>query len=227
MSRRPTIAELRWPETPEFVEAAEILAENVVTTMTNALWDAYDSLRNEVLALLGAYEVGDEMERQVTLLLHPWISAALTGFEPFTCQHAQREFETRMPAPAQAPEYDLAFVLRANPRISWPAEAKVVATDGTIAAYVADITDQYMTCRYAPFSSGGAMLAYLIAGTPETFFDNVGGALACSMETPPWSGSRSHRFSIHQRDVPEGKPYPRKFECHHLVMPIRLRNAFG
>ena len=88
--------------------------------------------------------------------------------------------------------------------------------------YVAEITDQYMTCRYAPFSSGGAMLAYMIAGTPERFFDNVAVALACRMEAPPWTGSRPHRLSVHQRDVPDGKPYPRAFECHHLAMPIRF-----
>jgi hypothetical protein len=72
------------------------------------------------------------------------VSAALTGFEPLVCIHAQREFETRMPAPAQAPECDLAFVLRANPRVSWSAEAKIVATDRTIAAYVADVDVQYL-----------------------------------------------------------------------------------
>jgi hypothetical protein len=225
MSRRPTIAELRWPETPEFVEAAGLLAENVVETMTNALWNGYDKLRDDVLIALGRYEPGDEMERQVTLLLHPRVSDSLTGFEPFTCHHAYREFETRLAAPAQAPEYDLAFVLRPNPRICWPVEAKVVATDRTIAAYVADITEQYLTGRYAPFSSGGAMLAYMIAGTETTFFDNVAGALACRMDTPSWAGSRAHRFSVHQRNAPTQRRNRRRFECHHLAMPIRLDNA--
>lgn len=225
MSRRPTIAELRWPETPEFVEAAELLAENVVETMTNALWNGYDKLREDVLVALGRYEPGDEMERQVTLLLHPRVSDTLSGFEPFTCHHAYREFETRLPAPAQAPEYDLAFVLRSNPRVCWPVEAKVVATDRTIAAYVADIRDQYLSCRYAPFSAGGAMLAYMITGTAATFFDNVAGALSCRMDTPSWAGSRAHRSSVHERSVPKAERTPRTFECHHLAMPIRLENV--
>lgn len=225
MSRRPTIAELRWPETPEFVEAAKLLAENVVETMTNALWNGYDKLRHDVLIPLGQYEPGDEMERQVTLLLHSCVSDSLSGFEPFICRHAYREFETRLPAPAQAPEYDLAFVLRTNPRICWPVEAKVVATDRTIAAYVADIRDQYLTCRYAPFSSGGAMLAYMITGTTATFFDNIAGALACPMDTPSWAGSRAHRFSVHKRNGPKAGRKPHIFECHHLAMPIRLDNA--
>jgi hypothetical protein len=225
MSRRPTIAELRWPETPEFVEATELLAENVVETMTNALWSGYDKLRDIVLVPLGHYEPGDEMERQVTQLLHSRVSESLSGFEPFTCHHAYREFATRLPAPAQAPEYDLAFVLLSNPRICWPVEAKVVATDRTIAAYVTDIRDQYLTCRYAPFSSGGAMLAYMIAGTAATFFDNVAGALACRLDTPTWAGSRAHRFSVHKRNLPRAGRKPGMFECHHLAMQIRLENG--
>jgi hypothetical protein len=143
------------------------------------------------------------------------------------CIHAcwTRSPASSLAAPAQPPEYDLAFVLRHNPRICWPVEAKVVATDRTIAAYVTDIRDQYLTCRYAPFSSGGAMLAYMIAGTEATFFDNVAGALACRMDTPSWAGSRPHRFSVHQRNVPMAGRNPRRFECHHLAMPIRLDNA--
>ncbi|MCA6104922.1 hypothetical protein [Bradyrhizobium australafricanum] len=78
--------------------------------MTNALWRGYDSLRADVLAVLGEYAPGDEMERQVTQLLHLGVTDSPAGFEPFRCSHANREFVSKLPAPAQAPKYDLAFV---------------------------------------------------------------------------------------------------------------------
>lgn len=221
MSRRPTISELRWPETPEFVAAAQALAENVVATMIDALWAGYDKLREEVLDPLGQHEPGDEAERQLTLLLHLRVDNVLTGYEPFTCRHAYREFETRMDPPAQAPEYDIAFVLRSNERICWPVEAKVVATERTIAAYVRDVREEFLTCRYGPFSSSGAMVAYMLGGRPAVFFRNVGEALPVEMAPVPWTGQRPHRVSLHERSVPLGKSYPKTFECYHLAMPIR------
>jgi hypothetical protein len=82
-----------------------------------------------------------------------------------------------------------------------------------------------LTGRYAPFSSGGAMLAYMIAGTAATFFDNVANALRCRMGTPSWAGLRAHRYSVHKRKVSKVGRKPYTFECHHLAMPIRLENA--
>jgi hypothetical protein len=78
-----------------------------------------------------------------------------------------------MKSRGQPPEYDLAYVLRADERIMWPLEAKVLETDGDVGEYIKDLKNEFLTCRYAPFSSEGAMLAYLLSGKPEIVFGNL------------------------------------------------------
>lgn len=219
MSRRATIAEMRWPETPEFVAAASQHGATIIADIIEALWVGYDRFHAEVIVPLGHYDPGDEMERNLTQLLFPHVKRAMTGYEPYYVAHGHRENESRAPAPAQAPEYDLAFVLNANPRVCWPAEAKFLRTDKTVKAYADEIDEQYLTCRYGPFSSSGAMLAYLLAGDPTQFLDNVEGVNGVPLTQ--WPGGRHHRTSDHPRRVPPGKAYPATFRCHHLVMPIR------
>lgn len=221
MTRRATISELRWPTSPEFVQAASQHGASIVSDIVAALWAGYDSFFADVIAPLGSYPVGDEMERNLTSLLHPHVRDAMTGFEPYYVAHAQRENETRAPAPAQAPEYDLAFVLNANPRVCWPVEAKFLQTDGTVTAYVDEIDEQYLSCRYAPFSSSGAMLAYLFTGDPSKLLANIANSLGLPMAVPSYINGRHHRTTDHQRRVPQGKSYPSSFQCHHLVMPVR------
>jgi hypothetical protein len=62
------------------------------------------------------------------------------------------EFETSYSDQAQPPSYDIAFILRVNERIILPLEAKVLPTERAIAKYIKEITGNYLTCRYAPFS---------------------------------------------------------------------------
>lgn len=216
------MAELRWPTTPEFVQAASQHGASIVSDIIIALWAGYDRFFTEVVAPLGDYPVGDEMERTITLMLYPFVRQAMSGFEPYYVAHAHRENESRAPAPAQAPEYDLAFVLRANPRVCWPVEAKFLRTDGTVRAYVDEIDDQYLSCRYGPFSSSGAMLAYLFTGDPLKLLSNIEKSLGVPLGRAAFANARHHRTSNHERRVPPGKPYPSRFECHHLVMPVRM-----
>ncbi|MHC5833845.1 MAG: hypothetical protein ACYT04_000000102060, partial [Nostoc sp.] len=84
--------------------------------------------------------------------------------EPFDVQHEVYEFESRQSAKAQPPQYDIAFILRANDTIIWPLEAKVLISDGAVAEYIKEINGNFLTCRYAPFSSEGGMLGYLFFG---------------------------------------------------------------
>ncbi|EPS7033113.1 hypothetical protein ACVG95_000611 [Pseudomonas aeruginosa] len=217
-SRRPTLAEQRYPDTPEFQQAALEFMANAVDIISDAIWAGYDSLKEEVFEQVSNVERGDEGERSVTQLLAPRISRALTGFEPFYCQPGVKEMESRLAAPAQAPEYDIAFVLWSNERICWPLEAKLLSTPDAIASYIADINNEFMTCRYAPFSAGGAMLAYLMDGEPERFLANVSARLGTELKELITSSSRPHKTSRHIRNVPTGKDYPTDFTCHHIVM---------
>src|ERR1039457_4224810 len=105
-----------------------------------------------------------DLERSITQLLEPRIRDAMTGDEPYYIQHGSFERETMAPPPAQPPAYDLAFVLRADERIMWPLEEKGLETPGTLAEYEREVREQYLTCRYAPFTASGAMLGYLLSG---------------------------------------------------------------
>lgn len=215
-----TIAELRWPETPEFIFVASEIRKNVVTIIIDALWSGYDQLIERVLGQIDVNQADAEVERNVTQLLEPEIRENLDSYLPFYVQHAVRENESRLPPPAQAPEYDIAFVLRANPRICWPVEAKILRTDRTLAPYLADVREQYLTCRYAPFSSSGAMVGYLLHGDAHQALENIEGALGVQLVRGADDPPRAHRVSTHARIVPHGKSYPTPFECHHLIMTM-------
>lgn len=186
--------------------------------LAEAIWAGYDAMRTEILEEIPTLIRGDEGERSITQLLAPRISRALSGFEPFYCQPGVKEMETRKAAPAQAPEYDIAFVLWANERICWPLEAKLLPTDQTVAPYIQDINNEFLTCRYAPFSSGGAMVGYLMTGSAERFFDNVARQLQVDLTAYEPNRGRPHRTSFHTRKVPPGKEYPPDFTCHHILM---------
>ena len=61
----------------------------------------------------------------------------------------------------------------------WPLEAQVLKTDGAVSEYIKEINDNFMTCRYAPFSSEGGMLGYLLSGNPDKAFTNIAKKLPC------------------------------------------------
>lgn len=164
------------------------------------------------------YIDGGDLERSITQLLEPRISAAMTGFEPFYVQHGPFERETKRPPPAQPPEYDLAFILRADERIMWPLEAKVLETPNAVASYAQDVENEFVTCRYAPFSSSGAMLGYLISGSAADALTSIASKLGCNLHEVREQSSRPIRVSKHTRSVPQGKPYPSAFDCYHLVL---------
>lgn len=177
------------------------------------VWEGYDSMR----ANMPAVDTRD-LERSISQLLEPRIDDAMTGYEPFYIQHGSYEHETMAPPPAQPPAYDLAFVLRADERIMWPIEAKVLETPGRVADYERDVRDEFLTCRYAPFSSAGAMLGYLLTGSPADALRAIEAKLSCVLAPVPAFAARPHRVSNHQRAVPSGKNYPVKFSCYHLVL---------
>lgn len=161
---------------------------------------------------------GRDLERSITQLLEPRIRQAMCGDEPFYIQHGPSERETMKAQPAQPPEYDMAFVLKADERFMWPMEAKVLETSGSVSEYVADVRDQFLTCRYAPFSSDGAMLGYLLSGAAADVFRNIEVKLPCTLEDNPVFSSRTQKLSHHRRSVPLGKLYSSVFRCHHLIL---------
>ena len=160
----------------EFVSLAGRWCANQSALLLAFVWQGYDLL----VAELPAGTNPKDLERSITQSFELRIRKVMSGDEPFDIQHSPRERET-MKSRGQPPEYDLAFVLRADERIMWPLEAKVLETDDDVAAYVTDVKNEFLTCRYAPFSSEGAMLGYLLSGIPKNVFANVAGSIPCHL----------------------------------------------
>jgi hypothetical protein len=221
VDRRLTIGEARWPETPEFSTVAACWTRNASTIMLEFIWKGYELLYADVLCRIDVTLTDEQLERSITQLLTPKVRNCMTGFEPFDIEQGVYEFETRASASAQPPLYDIAFVLKSNPRSMWPLEAKVLRSDGAIGTYVNEINDNFLTCRYAPFSREGAMLGYLLAGHPANVFKNIEDKVPCSLDNHPNFASHNHKTSNHTRTVPRGKHYHTNFRCHHLIMPLQ------
>jgi len=198
---------------PAFVAQACAWMKEPSSWLLGFVWEAYD-------AFCAHHPLIDDrdLERSITQLLEPRIKDAMSGDEPFYIQHGPFERETMAPPPAQPPAYDLAFVLRADERIMWPLEAKVLETPGRTADYTRDIREQFLTCRYAPFSGSGAMLGYLLSGSAEDTLTRIAAKLGCALESVAPLAARPLRVSRHRRAVPNGKDYPSEFACYHLIL---------
>ena len=220
MSKKTTFSERRWPKTEEFQLFLSKWNASGSTELLKLVWKGYDIFYREVLADIDCSQSDEDLERDITQLFELRIRQAMTGDEPFDVQHGSYERETRKKSPAQPPEYDIAFVCKSNSRIMWPLEAKILRTDSTLAEYVKEVKNNFLTCRYAPFSAEAGMIGYLLSGMPQKVFDNIAQGLECTLYDHPEFKERSHKFSEHQRKVPRKKLYPRNFCCHHIILKV-------
>ena len=175
-------------------------------------------LVSEVLSQINSDEAKEQKERSITQSLERRIRKNMTGDEPFDVQHEVYEWESYQKV--RPPQYDIAFYLISDGMIMWPLEAKVLETDGAVGDYIKEINDNFMTCRYSPFSSEGGMLGYLLSGDPDKAFTNIAKKVPCTLNDHPDFPDRDHKTSDHQRIVPPGKSYPIDFRCHHLLFKI-------
>jgi len=184
------------------------------------VWAAWDTLRAEVLERIDPAAATDDVERDLSELLHEQIQRKMDPFAPVQVHHAVCERESRQAPPAQPPTYDIAFALRENRRVMWPLEAKVLRTAGDVGDYVKTFRQRFLTHVYAPFSSHASMLGYLFSGAPEDAFARVSAGIPCTLHHHPSFRRRQHKLSRHRRSVPTGKPYPKTFVCHHLMLEV-------
>ena len=204
------------PADETFIELAGRWIGDAEPDFVNHIWAGFERLK---AASATATFDGRDLERSITQLLEAAIDDAMPGEAPYYVQHGPYERETMLHPPAQPPAYDIAFVLRADPRVMWPAEAKVLSSNKALAEYLADIYQQYLTCRYAPFSASGAMLGYLLDGDAEEVLKNISQRLGVPfVETALINGDRPHRSTLHDRQVPANKSYPTPFRCHHIIL---------
>src|SRR5881296_370142 len=98
------------------------------------VWAGYDEVKKDSSRI----DTRD-LERSITQLLEARVRRAMSGDEPFYIQHGPYERETMRPAPAQPPQYDLAFVLNADESVMWPLEAKVLEKASGVSEYVDEV----------------------------------------------------------------------------------------
>jgi hypothetical protein len=219
-STRQTISESRFPDTPDFVNLINGWKPDGVSALLDFIWKGYDLCYQEILSQVDVSQADDQLERELTQLLDGYIRKSMgkDGMHPFFIQLESYEMELR--GTHRPKQYDLAFVWFANPRIKYPLEAKVLRSDRTVTEYVNEITGNYLTCKYSPFSSEAGMLGYLLSGSPKTAFRNIEAAVPCVLSDPPYSSRSEHKVSDHNRIIPTDKKYPAKFRCHHLLLRL-------
>ncbi|MGB7444587.1 MAG: hypothetical protein WA919_26270 [Coleofasciculaceae cyanobacterium] len=212
----------RLPETKDFVKLAVGWQPDALKLLWNYVWQGWDSYCLEVLSKVDLSEVDDQLERMITQNLELDIRSVMSGYEPFVIQHERYEAEQRSPAPARPKQPDLSFVWTEEREVTYPLEAKVLRSDSSsgVRAYVEDITENFLRCRYAPFSSEAGMLGYLLEGISTIAFNNIATAVPCTLSDHPDFLGREHKVSDHKRSVPTGKNYPAQFRCHHLLLEL-------
>ena len=214
-----TLLDLVWPnESQDYAELAQRWGDDAIEIMMTASWEGYSDLMKEWLGRIEVAQADEELERSISQLLEPCIRRHLSGDEPYLVQHGSYEFATRKPAPAQPPQYDIAFVLLENRKVMWPMEAKVLRTDNGVSRYVRDVREEFMTGRYAPFVNGGAMLGYLFTGSSVMALRNIERALGCSLNGFRHFDPSVHRVSVHNRELERSEFVSGSFRCHHLIM---------
>ena len=223
---RLTIRERLHGLPPNSAALIKIWNSALVDTLLKLVWDAYDDLHEEVLSKLDWTEDFADLERSITQDFARLINRKKDGFLPVDVQHGSFEEESRstIKANAQPRQNDIAFVLTADPRIMWPLEAKVLKTDKdtneNLRDYIDTLNSRLLTGVYAPFSTGAAMLGYLMSGDAETVISHIGVRLGSDMKAYQIFPNRCHKTSDHTRNIPAGKDYPISFCCHHLILPL-------
>lgn len=216
---RMTPLDLRWPNTPEFKQVAAIFSKNAVDQIVGAVWKGYEKLQVEFIAHIDISLADEELERTITQTLEPYIRDSLTGDEAYAVQHGRYETETRAKAPAQPPEYDIAFFLKANGRIMWPLEAKIMRSPANVAPYIKDINNEFLSGRYAPFTTSAAMLGYLLSGTAPDAIVNISKHLGEALHPHTvFCQKYNHHISNHNRPLKNKTWASGDFECHHMIM---------
>ena len=110
------------------------------------------------------------------------IQQCKSGDEPFGVQHQPPEQTKRKRGKGRSPQPDIGFMLYDYPRAVWPLEGKILAQDQAVGPYVAEIRNNFITARYATFSSEGAMLGYLLHGEPDRAFAAIATRLQAGTE---------------------------------------------
>lgn len=212
---RPTASELRWPMDDESRQQAKEWAAGVSIQVLDWTWRAFDTLRANVLSRVDMSQRLEQLERDLTskhfIEIQRIFSAETNGFSSIIPHHEFPENESAPGGSGKPPASDLSFIWYDNQRVSWPFEAKVVPTPGTLAEYLGD-TRKFTDGIAAPLVGEGAQIAYLLTGRTDDFFQNLRARLPFLLQPPHQFFERAHCISSHVR---ANAPH---LELHHMAM---------
>ncbi len=217
---RLTYLERRWPDSPLFQEVATRWCLDQSRLLLDLAWQGYDRMLSQDLSVVPFSMTGEVKEESLNDLLALRIDQCKSGDEPFYVQHQPPEQTKRKRGRGRSPQPDIGFTLYDYPRTVWPLEGKVLAHDADVDPYMNEIKNNFVTCRYATFSSEGAMLGYLLRGSPERTFAAIADQLQQALMKHPHFLDRPHRISNHHREEVPHPNSPVEFMCHHLLLHI-------
>lgn len=220
--RRPTLHELLWPKDSAF-DALKAWPRGFGTRILTRVWEGYDRLVSEELSRIKDFANLEQVERSLTDLHYDKIVALQTGDEPFLPTREVPNLDARHSAKAMPPANDFGFKIRGGDlSLVWPLEAKVVSQASRVDNYLRDLEDKYLQCRSSPFSSEAGLIAYLVDANVEATFSAISAGIGQVLVKSKTFSKRPHRTTEHVRMVPPDRPYPARFRCHHLMMPLTI-----
>ncbi|MBN2025076.1 MAG: hypothetical protein JW809_20025 [Pirellulales bacterium] len=217
---RLTFIDRRWPDSPPFQQIARDWCQDQSCLLLDLIWRGYDQLLSQDLSEVLFSGDDEAREESLNFLLAIRIDQCKSGDAPFSVVHQPPEQTKRKRGKGRSPQPDIGFVLYAYPRTIWPLEAKVLARETDTGPYLDEINNNFVTGRYATFSSEGAMLGYFFRGNAEVIFAGIAAGLQQTPKPHPRFPDRPHRISGHRRDDVAHPGSPREFTCHHLLLHI-------
>jgi hypothetical protein len=159
-----TYLERRWPDSPVFQDIARHWCEDQSRLLLELVWRGYDRLLTQDLSVTAFSDTDEAKEESLNFLLCLQINHCMTGDEPCCAIHQPPEQTKRKRGRGRSPQPDIGFTLYDYPRAVWPMEGKILRHDHDVKPYIAEVECNFITRRYATFSSEGAMLGYLLQG---------------------------------------------------------------
>ncbi len=217
---RLTYLERRWPDSPPFQQVAQRWCKDQSRLILDLVWRGYDQLLSQDLNKVPFSAADEVKEESLNSLLALRIDQCKSGDEPFHVHPQPPEQTKRKRGKGKSPQPDIGFMLYDYPRTIWPLEGKVLPNEKNVAPYLREINDNFLTARYATFSSEGAMLGYLLRGDPAQTFTAISAGLHKAVIQHPCFPNRPHKISTHQRGEAPHRNSPSEFTCHHLLLRI-------
>lgn len=221
MNKPLTPIQANYPVPEDFVYMAKRWRPDAIEIMLGYVWKGFDILLKDEKFNLN--DADESLEREISFVVCQRIRTAMGGKPPYYLEHLPPENERRFSGKAAPPTPDLGFVWNQNPRAIFPLEAKILKNDRQISEYVNEIKGNFLTGRYASFSSEAAILGYLLSGKAENVFENVASILKCPLEQYHPFQKRDHRYSKHKRNKNGDRKTSKEFMCHHMIILFAMK----